>query len=129
MKLDKIDLSNLIAVGHDNNRLGLLFDRGEEIEYVEVIAPQAAYEGLQQVAALANEEIPAFAIKALESSCAAAIGYDRDRHNLQVEFTNGATYEYAAVEPEIWQEFCEAESPGQFYNSNIKGLYRSQRLD
>ncbi|MGC9524232.1 MAG: KTSC domain-containing protein [Limnospira sp.] len=56
MKLTKIDLKNLVAVGHQNGTLGLLIDRGEEIEYVEVRAPEVAYEGLAQVAELAGDE-------------------------------------------------------------------------
>lgn len=32
MRLSKIDLSNIVAVGHSDGYLGLLIDRGEEIE-------------------------------------------------------------------------------------------------
>ncbi len=46
MRLTKIDLSNLVAVGHQDGQLGLLIDRGDEIEYLEIPAPEAAYEGL-----------------------------------------------------------------------------------
>lgn len=56
MKLTKIDLKNRVAVGHENGTLGLLIDRGDEIEYVEVRAPEVAREGLEQVASLAGEE-------------------------------------------------------------------------
>ncbi|MEB3886832.1 KTSC domain-containing protein [Lyngbya sp. CCY1209] len=56
MKLTKIDLKNLVAVGHQNGALGLLIDRGDEIEYVEVLAPEVACEGLRQVAELAGGE-------------------------------------------------------------------------
>lgn len=129
MKLNKINLGSLIAVGHENNRLGLLCDRDEGLEYIEVPAPQAAYEGLQQVAALANETIPVISMQALESSCVAAVGYDRDRAQLHVEFVNGSHYQYEAVEPDTWQDFCNAASPGQFYNQNVKGQLKSQRLD
>lgn len=55
MKLTKINLKNLVAVGHQNGTLGLLIDRGDEIEYVEVTAPEAAYDGLAQVADLAGD--------------------------------------------------------------------------
>lgn len=129
MKLNKINLGSLIAVGHENNRLGLLCDRADGWEYIEVRAPQAAYEGLQQVAAIANDEISIISMQALESSCVAAVGYDRDRAQLHVEFVHGGHYQYEAVEPETWQDFCNASSPGQFYNQNIKGQLKSQRLD
>ena len=49
MRLSKIDLSKIVAVGHADGYLGLLIDRGEEVEYIEIPAPNAAYQGLQQV--------------------------------------------------------------------------------
>jgi hypothetical protein len=55
MKLNKINLKNVIAVGHEPDRLALLIDRGNAIEYLEIPAPRAAYEGLQQVADYINE--------------------------------------------------------------------------
>ncbi|MEB3279775.1 MAG: hypothetical protein VKK42_12755 [Lyngbya sp.] len=54
MKLTKIDLSKIVAIAHNNGQLGLLIDRGEEIEYIEVPAPEEAYDGLQQVSNFAN---------------------------------------------------------------------------
>ncbi len=54
MKLNKIDLKNIIAVGHDREHLALLIDRGNEIEYLEISAPRAAYKGLKQVADYTN---------------------------------------------------------------------------
>ena len=71
MKLTKIDLSGVVAIAHNNGQLGVLIDRGEEIEYIEIPAPEAAYDGLQQLSNFANnrailggEQYP----KALQSS-------------------------------------------------------------
>ncbi|MBP0020985.1 MAG: KTSC domain-containing protein [Cyanobacteria bacterium SBLK] len=137
MNLDKIDLTNLVAIGHDNEKLALLIDRGDNMEYVEVRAPKAAYDGLQEVAAIASDKIPVleentenstFFVQATRSHCTAAIGYNPQQELLQVEFVNGAVYQYEEVEPETWEDFCETESPGRFYNSEIKGLYYSKRI-
>lgn len=134
MNLDKIDLTNLVAIGHENEELALLIDRGDNMEYVKVRAPKAAYDGLQQVAAIASDEIPvieensAFLVHPTHSHCTAAIGYNPHQELLQVEFVNGAVYQYEDVEPETWEDFCETKSPGQFYNSEIKGLYHSKRI-
>jgi hypothetical protein len=57
MKLTKIDLSQIVAVGHNNGQLGLLIDRGEEIDYIEIPAPEVAYDGLQSVSNLANNRV------------------------------------------------------------------------
>lgn len=55
MKLNKIDLKNIIAVGHDPDHLALLINRGNAIEYLAISAPREAYEGLQQVADYLND--------------------------------------------------------------------------
>ncbi|MDY7023418.1 MAG: hypothetical protein SWJ54_19040 [Cyanobacteriota bacterium] len=57
MKLRKIDLSQIIAVGHNEGQLGLLIDRGEAIEYIEIPAPKVAYDGLQYVSNFANNSV------------------------------------------------------------------------
>ncbi|NJL02388.1 MAG: hypothetical protein HC910_18175 [Spirulinaceae cyanobacterium SM2_1_0] len=74
MNLDKIDLANLVAIGHTDATLGLLFDRGAEWEYVELPAPREAYFGLQRVAALASGAIPVLPARSLPAAdCAAAL--------------------------------------------------------
>ena len=138
MKLSKIDLSSIIAAGHKNGQLNLLIDRGEDIELIEIPAPVAAYNGLQQVADIANSEtnltteIPAsqpIAMLPVNSTMAAAIGYDPEQQILQVEFATGKIYQYTDVEEETWDNFCEADSIGRFYNYQIKGHYNSRCLD
>ncbi|MCC3455449.1 hypothetical protein [Microcoleus sp. PH2017_08_TRC_O_A] len=56
MKLSKIDLSNVLAVGHSNGQLGLLIDRGECLEFIEIAAPEAAMHGLHMVDFIANTD-------------------------------------------------------------------------
>jgi hypothetical protein len=55
MKLTQIDLKNRAAVGHQKGALGLLIDRDDEIESVEVTAPAAADDGLPRGADLAGD--------------------------------------------------------------------------
>jgi hypothetical protein len=132
MEFAKIDLSNLIAIAHDENALGLLIDRGANLEYLEVPAPIQAYDGLQQVADLVSGAIPA--VEAAESlptptsRCTRALSYDPETESLQIEFQNGAVYEYDTVEPEVWDELRQTRSPGHYYNQVIKGAYPSERL-
>lgn len=144
MRLSKIDLSNLVAVGHENGYLTLLIDRGAEVEYIEIPAPRAAYEGLQQVEALVTEDIASLPtaiepthylpspepleILPVNSSMARTIGYDPDTELLQIEFSNGSVYQYEDVEPETWESLQEADSTGKFFNSEIKGKYQSYRV-
>jgi hypothetical protein len=127
MKLTQIDLTNLVAIGHNNNNLlGLLIDQEGDLEYLEIPAPRAAFDGLQQLdAAIAPDPID---MHSVQSSMANAVGYDRDRALLQIEFSNGATYQYQDVGEETWEALCDTDSPGQFFNHAIKGQYSSRRI-
>ncbi|HCF30238.1 MAG TPA: KTSC domain-containing protein [Cyanobacteria bacterium UBA11049] len=136
MKLSKIDLSSIVAVGHSDGYLGLLIDRGEEIEYIEIPAPNAAYQGLQQVNSLAASESVALppdrkqlVMQPVNSSMAKAVGYDRTNQTLQVEFNSGSVYQYASVEQETWESLQTADSTGRFFNRQIKGKYECDRVD
>lgn len=133
MKLSKVDLSSLIAIAHSEGYLQLLLDRGNELEFLEIPAPIQAYEGLQDL----NEIIAPPALKAAEpiamlpmsSSMAASIGYDKNEQILQVEFHNGAVYQYSGVEADTWSDLHDAESVGRYYNYQIKGKYECDRVD
>lgn len=101
MRLTKIDLKNLVAVGHNGERLGLLIDRGDEIEYLEILAPKAAEEGLIQVAEFAQNptsqlafeskpfaQLPAsqsIPMQSVQSSTADVIDDDESQQLLQIE--------------------------------------------
>ncbi|MEG4445891.1 KTSC domain-containing protein [Microcoleus sp. AT9_B5] len=145
MKLSKIDLSNVLAVGHSNGQLGLLIDRGEEVEFIEIAAPEAAMQGLQMVDFIANtdsselsagielKEIASskepIAMMSVDSEMARSIGYDEEEQVLQIEFSSGSVYQYSDVEPQIWESLQDADSTGKFFNSEIKGYYSSRRVD
>lgn len=135
MKLTKLDLSSIVAIGHSDDKLGLLIDRGDSVEYIEVVAPVAAYYGLQQVNYIANTdfselpEVDEDLIKLpVRSTMAKTIGYNEHQKLLQVEFKNGSVYQYEDVDEETWEELQEADSIGEFYNQEIRGSYRSRRL-
>jgi hypothetical protein len=145
MKLSKIDLSSVLAVGHSNGQLGLLIDRGKEVEFIEIAAPEAAMHGLQMVDFIANtdstelsgsiqskEIAPScepIAMISVDSEMASAIGYNEEAQVLQIEFSSGSVYQYSDVEPEIWESLQDADSTGRFFNSEIKGYYSSRRVD
>lgn len=139
MKLNKIDLTRIVAIGHDHEHLQLLLDHGQEIEYLEIPAPFEAYEGLQHLDEIIGApdvdlypalpgNPPDLPMIPVQSTLAAAIGYDPDHQLLQVEFQNGSTYQYENVNPETWDGLLETESTGRFFNREIKGNYRSRRI-
>lgn len=59
----------------------------------------------------------------VESSNIKSIGYDRDRQILEIEFTNGAVYQYFDVAEDIYQSIASSASIGAFFAKNIKGSY------
>ena len=143
MKLTKVDLSSIVAIGHTGNQLGVLINRGQELEYIEIEAPANAYQGLQQIAYIANDAVASLPLSSkslklsrkqpismmpVKSTMANAVGYDSQQKVLQVEFVNGTTYQYSDVEPELWESLQEAPSTGKFYNAAIKGHYSCQKL-
>jgi len=145
MKLSKIDLSNVLAVGHSNGQLGLLIDRDSEIEFIEIAAPEAAMHGLQMVDLIANTDSAelsdgiesteiassdeSITMLPVSSAMAKSIGYSEETETLQIEFSSRAVYQYSDVEPEIWESLQDADSTGSFFNSEIKGYYSSERVD
>lgn len=66
--------------------------------------------------------------QAVSSSNIAAIGYDGDSATLEVEFNNGAVYQYFDVPEHVFNDFLSADSVGAYLANNIKGQYRYSRV-
>ncbi len=64
----------------------------------------------------------------VQSSNVASIGYDPGTLTLEVEFTNGAVYQYFDVPEVEYQNLIGAESVGSYLNQNIKNNYRYARM-
>jgi hypothetical protein len=54
--------------------------------------------------------------------------YNFTTNTLKVEFNSGALYEYSQVDPQLYDEFCKAESQGKFFNEKIKNKYENSKL-
>jgi hypothetical protein len=61
----------------------------------------------------------------VQSTAIAKIGYSKRRHILEIEFVNGAIYRYLDVPSTVHRDLMSAESKARFYDSNVKGHYRS----
>ncbi len=137
MKLSRLNLGSIVAVGHDQGHLQLLLQTTDELELIEIEAPVAAYDGLERlnniVASISSNALPSAPERVemlpVDSSMANALGYDAENHILQVEFNNGAVYQYAGVESEIWDELQETDSIGKYFNNEIIGNYQCERVD
>lgn len=62
------------------------------------------------------------------SSNITSIGYDEPSQTLEVEFTNGAVYQYYNVSQEIFERMMTAPSKGQFLAYEIKNAYPFARV-
>lgn len=65
---------------------------------------------------------------AVDSHGVAAIGYSKRLHALEIEFRHGGTYRYLDVPPSVHREMLACDSTARYYNSHIRGRYRSVRV-
>lgn len=61
----------------------------------------------------------------VDSSMILSIGYDSSSSTLEIEFKDGAVWNYPSFPEYLWHEFCAAESKGKFFHQNIKRQYTS----
>lgn len=64
---------------------------------------------------MSNVEMPRTPV---ESSNIKSIGFDKN--TLQVEFTNGAVYNYTPITEDCYKELMSAESKGEYFYQNIR---------
>ena len=66
--------------------------------------------------------------ESVASSNIASIGYDEPSQTLEVEFTNGAIYQYYNVTQTLFEQLIQAGSKGQFLTYQIKNAYPYSRV-
>ena len=59
----------------------------------------------------------------LASSNLSACRYDEQERLLQIRFQSGRTYSYKDVPEEVASGLTSANSPGQYFNQNIKNIF------
>lgn len=64
----------------------------------------------------------------VNSSNVQTVGHDDDSSTLQVEFKNGAMYQYFDVPEAVFIALREADSVGGYLAANIKGTYRYSKV-
>lgn len=66
--------------------------------------------------------------KKISASNIRSVGYQPASQALEVEFTNGAVYQYSRVSQEIYRRLMSATSPGSFFKDNIEEDYTATRV-
>lgn len=64
----------------------------------------------------------------VSSSNVDSVGYDPETMTLEIEFKNGAVYQYFDVPDMEHRNLVSADSVGTYLNRNIKNLYRYSKL-
>jgi hypothetical protein len=64
----------------------------------------------------------------VSSSNIQSIGYDADSLTLEIEFNNGAIYQYQGVPPTEFDAFMNSGSKGRYFHANIKNQFPSVQL-
>lgn len=62
------------------------------------------------------------------SSNVESIGYSEDDQTLEIEFKNGAVYQYFDVPENIYHALRDADSIGGYLAANVKGVFRYSRV-
>lgn len=64
------------------------------------------------------------------SSALESVGYDPDRHILELEFRdNGGVWQYFDFKPAAYKKFVKADSLGNFFVNRIKNKYREEKVE
>lgn len=66
-------------------------------------------------------------IETPESSNIARFAYDNGSQVLTIEFRKGGSYQYFEVPEAVFEAMKTADSKGQYFAQNIKGVFRYAR--
>ena len=64
----------------------------------------------------------------VDSTTLASVGHDVKSAVLELQFRNGAVYQYFSVPRGVYQSLLWAPSKGAYFNHNIRGRYPYQRI-
>lgn len=64
----------------------------------------------------------------VKSSNIKTAGYDPIRKKMEVEFHDGAVYEFDGVSRETFRSFENAESKGSFFQSRIRPVFGAKKV-
>lgn len=64
----------------------------------------------------------------VESTTLGSAGHDAHSTVLELQFRNGAVYQYFRVPRRIYDDLLRADSKGGYFNQNIRGRYPHQRI-
>ena len=64
----------------------------------------------------------------VESTTLRSAGHDAQAAVLELQFRNGAVYQYLLVPQSVYQDLLGAPSKGGYFSQKIRGRYQYQRI-
>jgi hypothetical protein len=64
----------------------------------------------------------------VSSSNLASVGYDQERHVLEIEFNDGSIYQYFDVPEAEHRSLMSASSHGKYFHAHIRDSYRYDKI-
>jgi len=68
-------------------------------------------------------------LETVESDVIHAIGYDDEISVLEIIFNSGQIYQYRNVPREVFEQFMQAESKGNYFQENIRDEFEFWQWD
>ncbi len=69
-----------------------------------------------------------FEMTKVESALISYLGFDEEKRFLLIEFIRGPVYIYNEVPKSVYDALLSAEIPDDFFNSNIRYVYKNRRV-
>ena len=64
----------------------------------------------------------------IDSTTIQSVGYDPETETLEIEFQNGRLYRYTGVPEAVYTGLMNAESPGKYFNGEIRDVYPATKV-
>jgi hypothetical protein len=66
--------------------------------------------------------------KPVTSSHVVSVGYDPESHTLEVEYKDGAVYQYGGVPASVYDALIHADSVGRYLRTLVQDGYTAHRV-
>jgi hypothetical protein len=63
----------------------------------------------------------------VKSSNLKSVGYDAATSTLEVEFSNGTVWQYAAVPGDVYRDLMKAPSVGSYFAREVRGKFEASK--
>ena len=84
---------------------------------------------MRSLAMLQNSNLNIETHSPLDSSFILKMSWFEDGNVLMLTFNTGSIWAYYDVPFEVYSGFCKAKSYGSYFNSNIRNIYASERVN